>query len=316
MSRSTDPAAWHLKSRLKLRQLHLLVSLDELRNLHRAAERLHLTQPAATRSLGEIERALGVKLFERTAQGMMPTATGTALVQGAREVLGVLARAGEELAAIQSGTSGRVQVGVLAAAAPVLLPRAIARFKAEFPEVTVAVQEGTLALLLPMLREGDLDLVVGRLSGEVVAFGMALESLHPEPMRVVVRAGHPLLRRRRPTLRQLATEGWVWPARGTPYRLRLEAAFHRAGAQPPRRLVESASVLVNASLLQETDFLGVMPQDVAERFERLGALATLNVELPEPTGPIGLIMRPGQAMTPPTREFAAMLGRVAADRRG
>ena len=108
----------------------------------------------------------------------------------------------------------------------------------------------------------------------------------------------------------------MWPARGTPYRLRLEAAFHRAGAQPPRRLVESASVLVNASLLQETDFLGVMPQDVAERFERLGALATLNVELPEPTGPIGLIMRPGQAMTPPTREFAAMLGRVAADRRG
>jgi DNA-binding transcriptional LysR family regulator len=75
-------------------------------------------------------------------------------------------------------------------------------------------------------------------------------------------------------------------------------------------------VLVNASLLQETDFLGVMPQDVAERFVRLGILATLDLELPEPTGPIGLITRPGQAMTPATREFASVLGRVAAELRG
>jgi DNA-binding transcriptional LysR family regulator len=316
MARRADPAAWHLRSRLKLRQLHLLVELDAVRGLRRAAERVHLTQPAATRLLGQIERALGLALFERGPRGMLPTAAGAALIQGAREVLGALARAGEELSAIQSGMSGRVEVGALSAAAPVLLPRAIARFKAAFPDVTVAVQEGTLALLLPLLREGDLDLVVGRLSGDVTASGMALEALHPEPMQVVLRAGHPLARRRRLALRELAGQAWVWPARGTPYRLRLEAAFRRAGAEPPRRLVESVSVLVNASLLQETDFLGVMPQDVAERFVRLGILATLDLELPEPTGPIGLITRPGQAMTPATREFASVLGRVAAELRG
>lgn len=315
MPNRTDPSAWHLRSRLKLRQLHLLMALDELRSLRRAAERVHLTQPAATRMLGQVERAVGLNLFERSARGVMPTAAGAALIQGAREVLGALARTGDELGAIESGTAGRVHVGVLVAAAPVLLPRAIARFKAEFPEVTVAVQEGTLPLLLPLLREGDLDLVVGRLSSEVTASGMALEALHPEPMRVVVRAGHPLIRRRRPGLRQLAAETWVLPARGTPYRLRLEAAFRGAGAEPPRRMVESASMLVNASLLQETDFLGVMAQDVAEKLVRLGALAVLEVELPEPTGPIGLITRPGQAMTPATREFAAMLAGVAAERR-
>jgi DNA-binding transcriptional LysR family regulator len=309
-----DPNAWHLQSRLKLRQLHLLLALDELRSLHRAAERVHLTQPAATRLLGQVERAIGLKLFERSARGMMPTAAGAALIQGAREVLGALARAGEELGAIGAGSAGRVHVGVLVAAAPVLLPRAIARFKASFPEVTVAVQEGTLPLLLPMLREGELDLVVGRLSSEVTASGMALESLHPEPMRVVVRAGHPLRRRRRPTLRSLAEQAWILPGRGTPYRLRLDAAFRKAGAEPPRRQVESASMLVNASLLQETDFLGVMPQDVAEQLVRLGALAVLEVELPEPTGPIGLITRPGQAMTPATREFAAALSYCAAIR--
>lgn len=315
MPHRADPTAWHLQSRLKLRQLHLLLALDELRSLRRAAEGVHLTQPAATRLLGQVERAIGLKLFERSPRGMMPTAAGAALIQGAREVLGTLARTGEELDAIEAGTAGRIHVGVLVAAAPVLLPRAIARFKARYPEVTVAVQEGTLPLLLPMLREGELDLVVGRLSSEVTASGMALESLHPEPMRVTVRTGHPLARRRRPGLRALAEESWVLPPQGTPYRLRLDAAFRSTGAEPPRRQVESASMLVNAALLQETDFLGVMPQDVAEQLVRLGALAALDVELPEPTGPIGLITRPGQEMTPATREFAAMLGKVAAERR-
>ena len=315
MARNAFPDDWHLLSRLKFRQLHLITALDELRNLHRAAERVHLTQPAATRLLGQIERALGLALFERSARGMMPTAAGAALIHGAREILGALARTGEELTAIEDGATGSVNIGVLIAATPVLLPRAIARFKTARPDITVTVLEANHEQLVGALRSGSLDLVVGRMIGDARAAGMDFRPLHAEPMRVVARAGHPLVRKRRalPTLAALAGETWIWPSRDTPYRPLLEAAFRRLGVEPPRRLVESVSVLVNATLLAETDFLGVMPQKVAEHFVLQGTLAILPLELPAPTGPIGLINRAGQAMTPAMRDFVEVLAGVATE---
>lgn len=312
MTRKVLPNDWHLLSRLKLRQLHLIVALDDQRNMHRAAERLHLTQPACTRLLVQIERALGMPLFERTANGMIPTAAGVAMVQGAREVIGSLARTGDEMSAIDSGVTGLVKVGALVPAAPSLLPRTIARFKAARPRVTVVVVEGTLAHLVGMLREGVLDLVVGRLSSDLSTVGLAIQPLRLEPMRVVVRADHPLLGRRRLKLGQLTDETWVMPDREAPYRRRLEAAFLAEGAQPPVRLVESVSVLVNVALAAETDFLCVMPGNVAEPHVTAGRLAFLPVVLPDPTGPVGIIRRAVRGANPALQAFIDELTAQAA----
>lgn len=313
MARRAFSDDWHLLSRLKFRQIHLVVALDNLGNLRRAAERVHMTQPAATRLLGQIERALGVALFERTARGMLPTASGAALIHGAREILGTLVRTGEELSAIDSGATGSVNVGALIAATPDLLPRAIARFKALRPKVTVSVVESNHERLVSSLREGALDLVVGRLVGDASASGLTLRALHAEPMRAVVRPGHPLAaRRRRPlALHGLAGHSWIWPGRETPYRQRLEAAFRGQGADPPGHLVESVSLPMNLSLLRDSDFVGVMPRNVADFFAAAKLLAVLDVELPDPTGPIGLITRSGQAMAPATREFVEFLAQVS-----
>lgn len=302
---------WYLRSRLKMRQVLLLVALDEQRNMHRAAASLRMTQPAATRLLGGLERMLGLRLFERGPRGLAPNAYGESLIRHARAMLSTLDHAREEMNSLTEGASGRIAIGALLVAAPVLVPLALARFKQRHPNHTVLVHEGSAIALLPALRRGELDLVVGRVSSDVPGEGLEFEAFYSEPMQVVARVGHPLARRRALKLRDLAGEMWIVPASDAPYRRRLDAAFREAGVASPRRLVESVSIAVNKMLVQKTDMLGVMPRDVAREYAALGLLRVLPVKLPPPSGPVGLITAIGRPLPPVAAELIQALREVA-----
>lgn len=292
------PSDWFLRSRLKMRHVLLLAAIDEQRSLHKAAAALHMTQPAATKLLADLEALLELRLFERTARGLTPTAHGDSLVRHAKAMLGTLEHARAELSAISDGATGRIAMGTLLVVAPVLVPRALAAFKRANPRVTVQVQEGNLATLLPLLRHGELDLIVGRLTSDFDSRGLRFEACYDEPMCVVVRAGHPLAGLKRLKLSALAAEDWILPSPETAYRQRIDAAFRQLGVEPPVRLVESVSILTNTALLQQTDMLGVMPVNVARHYAGAGSLAILAVDLPPPSGPVGTITRAGAASSP------------------
>jgi DNA-binding transcriptional LysR family regulator len=321
--RSPTPAGrilpdWYLRSRLKMRQVLLLVALDEQRNMHRAAASLRMTQPAATRLLGGLERMLGLRLFERGPRGLAPNAYGESLIRHARAMLSTLDHAREEMNSLTDGAAGRIALGALLVAAPVLVPLALARFKQRHPLHTVLVQEGSATALLPALRRGELDLVVGRVSSDVPSEGLEFEAFYSAPMQVVARPGHPLARRRALALRDLAGEAWIVPAPDAPYRRRLDAAFREAGVAPPQRLVESVAVVVNKMLVQRSDMLAVMPRDVAHEYAALGLLRVLPVKLPPPSGPVGVITAVGRPLPPATRDLIEALretARAAARRR-
>jgi len=302
---------WYLRSRLKMRQILLLVALDEQRNMHRAASSVAMTQPAATRLLGDLERQLGLRLFERSARGIAPNAYGESLIRHARVMLATLDHARDEINALSEGTTGKVVIGALLVSAPVLVPRAVARFKARHPNHTVLVREGTPATLLPALRGGEFDVVVGRLSGDVSAEGLSFEALYSEPMLAVVRAKHPLAKRRTLKFAQLAGAQWIVPTPESPYRRRLEAAFRQAGVEPPRRIVESLSMLVNRVLVQETDMIAVMPRDVAHQFAAPGIARILPVKLPPPSGPVGVITASGRTLPPAATDLIQALREAA-----
>ena len=306
---------WYLRSRLKMRQVLLLVALDEQRNMHRAAASLRMTQPAATRLLGGLERMLGIRLFERGPRGLVPNAYGESLIRHARAMLSTLDHAREEMNALAEGAEGRIALGALLVAAPVLVPMAIARFKQRHPLHTVLVQEGSATALLPALRRGELDLVVGRVSSDVPGEGLDFEAFHAEPMQVVARPGHPLARRRTLRLRDLRDETWIVPAADAPYRRRLDAAFRQAGVAPPRRLVESVSVVVNKMLVQRSDMLGVMPRTVAREYAALGLLRILPLRLPQPSGPVGVITAAGRPLPPGGAGLIQALREAARQRR-
>lgn len=300
-----------IAGRLKLRQLRLIVAIDEQASVLRAADALNISQPGATKLLKDAERDLGVPLFDRTNRGMVPTDYGRALVRHAKLILSQLSHAADELDDLAEGTGGRVTVGTLLAASATLLPTAIRRLREKRPRVSVAVIEGTNDRLMPALGVGDIDFVVGRLPEFRFRDEFVQEPLFHEEVCVVVRAGHPLARRRRLEIAALADGEWILPPPETTLRRQVEKAFHDAGVEAPRPVVQSVSLLTNRALLLTTDMIGVWPRQVVLDDVRAGALAILPVALPAAAGPVGLSRRRSVILSPAAQALVAELKAAA-----
>lgn len=180
-----------LDGRLKLRHLVLVDALAERGSVIRAAEQLHVTQPVVTRALREVEEILGVELFERHARGVTPTLYGEAFVAHARAVLAELRQAGRHVAELVHADRGTVIVGTHLAGSNLLLPRAIARVKAERPNLTVIVHEATPDVQITGLLDGGIDMSVGRITPLPDGARLRQIELYQEPICLVTRHDHP-----------------------------------------------------------------------------------------------------------------------------
>jgi len=276
-------------SRLKLRQLSLVLALIETKNLHRAAESLNLSQPAATKLLQEIERTLGVSLFERQPRGMVPTVYGIAAARHARLLLRDLHRLQQEMEGLKRGIEGTVHLGAVMASVPRLIAAALASLNLQHPTIRVALLTDTSDALLAELHGGRLDLVVGRPISRRDHDTLTWEPLLDEQLSIVVGVDNPLLRQAGLTLADLAQESWVLQPETTPMRQAVEAAFVRAQLDLPRHSVETVSMLATASLLAQSTMIGVVPDSIASYFIGLGTMAELPVKLPAGMEPCGLI---------------------------
>ncbi|MEW1699660.1 LysR substrate-binding domain-containing protein [Streptomyces sp. NPDC093249] len=285
-----------LDGRLKFRHLTLLIAVYEHGSVVRAAETLHLTQPAATRTLRELETVADLPLFVRVPRGMRPTVYGEALVGHARAVVAEVRRAEEHLTGLRQGQDGTVTVGTLLAGANVLLPRAVARLKRERPRLTVVVREGTPDVLHPALLGGELDVIVGRVGaapgeGERVRHRM----LYREPIRLAVRAGHPLLAGPGTALTDALGYPWILPVEQTALRQEIGALFVDRGLSLPADRVECTSILTMRALLLQTDMVALLPELVLRDDEHL---APLPVELPSVGRTVGITEAAHRTRTP------------------
>jgi DNA-binding transcriptional LysR family regulator len=295
---ATNPN-WFLKARLKTRQLLLLIALDDYRNIHRAAEELHMTQPAASKQVKDLEDMLDVKLFERLPRGMEPTIFGEAMIRHARMALNSLALAHDDIVTLKAGLSGQVEVGVIMTPAMGLLPRAIARVKQEAPLLRIGVQLESSNVLLDKLQRGSLDFMIGRIADAGASSGLIYEELTEEPVCAVVRPGHPLLQQnRKVTLEDIAPLPWILPPHGSILRYRFDMMFRRAGLEPPSNVVDTTAMLVITALLQQTDSLHVMPLEVAQYHASLNVMHILPIELPCKMDAFGIIRHGDHLLSP------------------
>ena len=154
---------WFIQGRLKSRQLLLLVALADEGNIHRAAQVLRTTQPAASKLLKDLEQMLGVALFERLPRGMKATLYGETMIRHARAALASLSQAHDELSALKAGHFGQVSVGAITSPGLMLLPPAVALVKQEHPELRVALEIETSDVLMERLVLGKLDILIARL---------------------------------------------------------------------------------------------------------------------------------------------------------
>ncbi len=301
-----------LRSNLKLKHLQLLVALDQFRHLGRAAEYLSLTQPAVSKTLAEVERLFGLELFVRSTRGTEPTAYGQTVLRFARSVLADYERTQDEIAAVASGAAGRVHVGAMVVALPVLLTRAVSQLKARSGLTTVSLEEGDLTRLLPRLRLGEIDLFVGRLEPGYAAPDLQTEALYDEPMCVAVAPTHPLARRRRVGWPDLAPLPWVVPPAWASSRIKLNQQFYKAGLNPPEDLVETASFLGTLSFLQQRQAAVFWARSVAHHMQQQGLAVVLPLTLPIDLPPVGLITLRGRSRSPACEQLMACLREEAA----
>ena len=294
---TTNPN-WFLKARLKTRQLLLLIALDDYRNIHRAAEELHMTQPAASKQIKDLEEMLDVRLFERLPRGMEPTIYGETMIRHARMALTSLALAHDDLVALRSGLSGQVEVGVIMSPAMALLPRAIARIKEQAPLLRIGVHLEPSNVLLDRLQRGTLDFMIGRILEKEDSSGLVYEELTEEPACAVVRPGHALLDAKELRLEDIADRPWILPPPGGILRHRFDMMFRRAGLQPPVNVVDTTALLLITTLLQQTDSLHVMPLEVAQYYASLNVMRILPIELPCKMDAFGIIRQQDHLLSP------------------
>lgn len=287
-----------LALQIKTRQLMLLVALDEHRSVLAASEALHMTQPACSKLLHQLETSLGVALFERHARGVEPTAFGDILVRHARAALEQLQTAQEEVAELRSGLSGRVAIGTEATSATGLVPRAVALLKQRFPRVSVRVELAFSETLVDALFSGRLEIAIARVESPADLAELNYEPLAPSQHVLAARAGHPLASRRRVTWRELSDQTWVLPPAGNVMRSSLMLLFRDQQLEFPRQVVETASLPVIMSLLQMSDMVAPLPEAVVAPDHAAGRLAILPIRLDVKLGPAGIATRRNAVLAP------------------
>ncbi|MFI4926371.1 MAG: LysR family transcriptional regulator [Burkholderiales bacterium] len=255
---STSPD--YLVRRLRLRHLEMLVALADAGTMRAAATRLHLSQPALSKMLGEVETGFGARLFERSPQGLAANALGTAATYRARVMLAELARGKEDVDALRSGAVGILRVGTLSVTAAV--PQAVVQLRRKVPGVRVQIQEGRVRDMVRMLLDGELDCVFGAITPELLTSDL-LALLRPEVLLqdelCVLTAGTVGARGRKPGWRDLQAMPWVAPPKDTLVRQAFMTAFLNQGLQPPEPAIEVlSSVTVGSVLRMDPSLLGAV----------------------------------------------------------
>jgi DNA-binding transcriptional LysR family regulator len=241
-----------LLRRLRLRHLELLGHLSEVLTVHAAAKRMHLTQPAVSRMIREVEEIFGGPLFERTARGISANHVGLALMRRSGMLVAELGAAQQEAALLRAGASGLLRIGTFSGSTT--LPHGIVMLRQRMPGVVVQVREAQVDQLIEDLLQGEIDCIVGALAPDELnnerLDRLQVETLADDYMRVVAARTNPLARRRKIRWEHLADQQWILPPRGSLLRRAVIAACIDAGVPPPQPRIECLSPLTVLTLIR------------------------------------------------------------------
>jgi DNA-binding transcriptional LysR family regulator len=297
-----------LMSRLRMKQLQLLIALDDHKSLHKAAGAMAMTQSAASKALAELESMLEAPLFERAKTGLIPNPFGRCVVRYARVLAADLSALCQEVAQIRAGTGGRLTVGTIMGAVPGVVAPIAGEMHAKHPDLAIEIIEDTSANMLVMLDDGRVDLVIGRASVSDQPSKYHYQPLTDEPMSVVVGRDHPHIGARDVSLANLAALRWVTYPSYMPMSALLERELDLAGLTMPANPISTASPLVTVTLLQQSaELVSILPASVAKLFEMHGMLRILPVAMKSKSQTFGIVTRKGGALSPAARQFVQML---------
>jgi DNA-binding transcriptional LysR family regulator len=309
--KNREPVTALVRRGLKLQHFRLFAALDETRQISAAADMLSLSQPVASRLAAEAERLSGATLYERTSRGIVLTAAGLALARRARRMLIEIEEAGRELQEIHSGRAGRVSIGSVTGPAFEHVLPLIRQARVMLPQVTVHVDVATSDVLAGALLEGNLDFAFARIPANRDPRLFETRMIGHEPMSLVVRADHPLLRNPPDDVAVMMDYDWVLPGEGTLLRTTLETELVARNLPLPRKVLNTTSFLLTLVTVRQTNAIAPVATSVAQFFASQtgmgGAIAELPLPFPFAVEPYALMTVRGRQQSPAVREMLKIL---------
>ncbi|OVZ57248.1 LysR family transcriptional regulator [Pigmentiphaga sp. NML080357] len=260
-----------------IRQLNAFLAVVQHGSLGRAAQTLNVTQPALSRTIRRLEDQIGAPLFERYSTGMMLTSFGQALLPHATLLQREAEQATEELNALRGLARGTIRVGAVASAVSLVLPIAIGRVLAQWPNLQVHVVEGVGDLLTDALLTHDIDLAIGVSMPGTTEISVVPDCEWHDTSQIIAAASHPLRKRARLKLEDTVDHKWVLPPRGTAPFEELTRLFASRGLPLPDVVVETRSIIAIKSMVAHAGFLSWMPQPMYEAERAAGMADTLHI---------------------------------------
>ena len=248
---------------MELRHLRYFIGVAEEENVSRAALKLHVSQPALSRQIRDLEEELGFLLLERSAKSVRLTEAGRAFLTEARAVLQRAEDAVKAARAIATGGRGELHVGYAPSLTARILPQALRAFQAELPNVHVKLHDFSTGEMLAGLREGKLQIaLVVRLTPALLR-GLRFEELARDSICLAVAPKHPLAARRTVTLAEVTREPLItYSRKDYPDAHENLAAMFAAIKSKPRIAEEHDSVSSLIAAVEAGNGVAIAPQSL------------------------------------------------------
>lgn len=296
---------------MKLSQLRNLVIVAEAGTVRQAARTLNLSQSSVTKSIQQLEEALGVELLHRGAQGVTPTEAGRALIARARLIEAELRHARNDIDNVLGAGVGEIRISASPSVATGLVPRTVLSFKRTRPRVSFLIQEGVYPDVLSAVRVGDIDFAICLVPERPHDDTLHFENLLSDRLTPAVRVNHPIISARKITLADLVGYDWVIYRRSRTGWDVFEQTFTTKGHNPPRATIECTSFACALALVESSDAITLVPSHLFAESWRPRSIAPVFLDSGMPPWQVMAISRPRHELSPVCLAFLDELKRTA-----
>jgi DNA-binding transcriptional LysR family regulator len=298
-------------NRMKLQDLHVLMTVVQAGSMGKAAQILNTTQPNISRSIGELEQALGVRLLDRHRQGIEPTEYGRALLDCGSAVFDDLRQGVKNIAFLADPTAGELRIGTTTFLAASFVSALVDRLSRRYPRIVFHLVTGYTETLHRELAERNVDLLIIRGSGPIADPRYDFEFLFDDSYVVAAGAQNQWARRRRIEIAELVNELWVLPPPDSVIGSIVMDAFRASGLDYPRVSVVTDCPHMRISLLATGRFVTIFPASAFRFLTKRSELKVLPVELPMARRPNGIVTLKNRALSPVAQIFIDCAREVA-----
>jgi len=299
-----------IERRISLHDLRVLMSVVQAGSMGKAAKLLATSQPAVSRSIAELEHALGVRLVDRSAQGIEPTQYGRALLKRGSVMFDELQQGVKDVRFLADPTTGELSIGASIAIAEGFIASVIGRHSRRYPRLTFQVLATDTATAYRALLARRVDLAVVHVIEPLAEEQLNVEPLIGDPHVVIAGAQNPLTRRRHLRLSDLISEPWALSPPDSPYGAVVFEAFRAHGLRVPPTVVHSTLPL-RTTLLATGPFLSMVPRVVMQFPPKSQLLRALPIELPTTVRPLALITLKNRTLNPVAQLFSDWMREAA-----